>query len=108
MSDRRKHRDGLGLVMLAAVFLAACSVDTVEWESTGYAVEAVEHHLDEEHGLDHPAIECIQREAQGAFWECRAHAGEEEFECEAHFGIRERLKSVHCEPKEHEEEPAEG
>ena len=106
------RRAGFGLVTLAVAFLSACSVDTVEWETTGYAVEAVEHHLDEEHhGLEHPAIECIQRETQGALWECRVHAGDEEFECEAHFGIRERVKSVHCEPKEeeeHEEEPAEG
>jgi len=78
-------------------------VDTVEWESTGYAVEEVEHYLQEEHGVEHPAVECIQREAQGALWECRAQAGPTEFECEVHFGIREKLRSLHCEPKEHEE-----
>lgn len=82
--------------------VAGCSVDTVEWESTGYAVEAVEHHLAEEHSLEHPVVECIQREAQGALWECRAHEGEERFECEAHFGIRERLRGLECH-REHEE-----
>ena len=107
MRDRKRRRAGLGLATLAVAFVAACSVDTVEWETTGYAVEAVEHYLHEEHGTDDAHVECIQREAQGALWECRVQAEHEELECEAHFGIRERVKSVHCEPKEHEEEPAE-
>jgi hypothetical protein len=92
----------LGLLVLAAAALAACSIDRVEWETSGFPVDEARHALEEEHHVAAPVVECIQREVQGAVWECRAHADGEEYECTVHVGIRHEIHSLHCEP-EHEE-----
>ena len=60
------------LTALTALLAAGCSIDRVEWESSGFPVEEVAHALEEEHGVSDPSVECIQREVQGADWECRA------------------------------------
>src|SRR5439155_6658437 len=62
-----------GLLLALTTLLAGCSIDRVEWESTGFPVEEVTHALKEENHVAHPAVECIKREAGGAAWECRAH-----------------------------------
>ena len=97
------RRSGL-LVALTAVFAAGCSVDRIEWESAGFPVEEVRHALEEEHGAESPSVECIQREVAGSLWECRAHAGEAEFECEVKAGIREAIHEIECERKHEEAE----
>jgi hypothetical protein len=96
-------RSGL-LLVAAAGLLAGCGI---HWESSGFPVEEVAQALEEEHGAEHPAVECIRREVGGSLFECRAHAGEHEFECEVHVGIRERIRSIHCEPREEEHSEAE-
>jgi hypothetical protein len=93
----------VGLLVALALCVAGCSIDRIEWESTGYAVEAAEHTLVEEHHVEEPTVECIQREVGGAVWECRAHAGEAKFECEVKAGPREVIHEVECK-QEHEEE----
>jgi hypothetical protein len=92
-------RSGL-LLLAAAGLLAGCGI---RWESSGFPVEEVTRALEEEHGAEQPAVECIRREVGGSLFECRAHAGEREFECEVHVGIRERIHSIDCEARE---EPA--
>jgi hypothetical protein len=95
------RRTGL-LLILAAALLTGCSIDRVEWESTGEIVEHATHALEEEHHVEHPRVECIQREVLGALWECRAEAGDEHYHCEIHEGVRHRIKSIHCN-REHEQ-----
>jgi hypothetical protein len=51
-------------------------------------------------------VECIKREAGGAVWECRAHAGKRKFECTVHVGPREKIRKLHCH-EEHESEAPE-
>jgi hypothetical protein len=94
-----------GLLCVLAIVLAGCSIDRVEWESTGYVVEEARHTLESEHHAVDPVVECIKREAAGAVWECRAHAGRREYECKVHVGIRQKIHSLHCEQK-HEEAPS--
>jgi hypothetical protein len=94
------------LVVLVAALAAGCSIDRVEWESSGFPVEEVAHALEEEHHVAHPAVECIKREVAGAVWECRAHASEREFECEVKVGPREAIRHLDCEAKEEAGEPA--
>ena len=91
-------RSGL-LLVVAASLLAGCGI---HWESSGFPVEEVARALEEEHGAEHPAVECIRREVGGSLFECRAQAAEREFECEVHVGIREQIRSLHCEPSEEE------
>src|SRR3954454_1073303 len=98
------RRSGL-LVVLTAVFAAGCSIDRIEWESAGFPVEEVRHALEEEHGAASPSVECIKREVGGSLWECRAHAGETEFECEVKAGIRETIHEIECEQKHEETDP---
>ena len=52
--------------MLASLLAAGCSIDRIEWESTGFVVEGVTRELEEEHHLEHPIVECIKREVGGA------------------------------------------
>ncbi len=92
-----------GLLAALAIALAGCSIDRVEWESTGHVVDEARHALEEDHHAVEPVVECIQREVAGAVWECRAQAGGVEYECKVHVGIREKIHSLHCEPT-HEEE----
>ena len=94
------------LFVLTALFVAGCSIDRVEWETAGFPVEEVEHALEEEHHVESPVVRCIQREVAGALWECRAHAGEAEFECKVHVGIREKIHELHCEREHSEGAPA--
>ncbi len=100
-------RRGSLLFVLVAALAAGCSIDRVEWESAGFPVEEVTHALEEEHHVEHPAVECIQREAAGSLWECRAHAGTAEFECEIHVGMREAIRKLHCEQEHEAEAPTE-
>jgi hypothetical protein len=95
------RRSGLLVVLVAG--LAGCSIDRVEWESSGFPVEEVAGTLEQEHEAEHPEVECIKREVGGALWECRAHAGEQAFECEVHVGPREAIRKLHCAAEEHEE-----
>ena len=91
---------------MVTVFLTAgCSIDRIEWESTGFPVEEVRHALEEEHHAESPTVECIKREVGGAVWECRAHDAEAEYECEVKVGPREAIRELECE-QEHEEEAA--
>jgi hypothetical protein len=91
------------LSAVAALAVAGCSIDRVEWESTGPVVEEARHALEEEHGAVDPVVECIQREVAGAVWECRAHAGADEYECEAKVDIHHEIYFLECEPT-HEEQ----
>ena len=93
------------LLLIAAGTLAGCSIDRIEWESTGFPVEEVTRDLEEKHHLRDPKVECIKREVGGAVWECRAHAGHEEYECEVKVGPREAIRSLECEARP-EPEPA--
>jgi hypothetical protein len=97
-----------GLLLALTTLLAGCSIDRVEWESAGFPVEEVTHTLKEEHHAAHPVVKCIQREAQGAVWECRAQAGGSEFECKLHVGPREAIRALHCHEKHGTETPEEG
>jgi hypothetical protein len=98
------RRVGL-LVALTAFFTVGCSIDRVEWESSGFPVEEVRHALEEEHHAESPSVECIQREVLGAEWECRAHAAEAEFHCHVKAGPRDVIHEIECE-QGHEEETA--
>jgi hypothetical protein len=96
-----------GLLIALTVVLAGCSIDRVEWESSGFPVEEVAHALEEEHGATDPVVECIQREAQGAEWECRAHTADAEYHCHAVTNAaRERVYEIHCESHHAEGEEA--
>jgi hypothetical protein len=97
-------RTGL-LLALAAGLLTGCGI---HWESSGFPVEEVAQALEDEHGAEHPAVECIRREVGGSLFECRAHDAAREFECEVHVGIREKIHAIHCEahgeaPTSHDE-----
>jgi hypothetical protein len=91
------------LVALAAVFATGCSIDGIEWESTGFVPEEVGRRLVKEHHVEEPVVECIKREVGGSLWECRAQAGSAHFECEVKVGIREVIHEVDCEQVEEEE-----
>jgi hypothetical protein len=95
------------LLLIAAGTLAGCSIDRIEWESTGFPVEEVTRDLEEKHHLRDPKVECIKREVGGAVWECRARTEHEEYECEVKVGPREAIRSLLCEAKG-ESEPEEG
>jgi hypothetical protein len=97
------------LAVLTSLLAAGCSIDRVEWESSGFPVEEVAHALEEEHGVSEPSVECIQREVQGADWECRASSPEGEYHCHAVTNQpRERVYEIHCEAAHHEEEEDHG
>ena len=95
------RRAGL-LLVLATGLVAGCSIDGIEWESTGYVPEEVERRLVEEHHVEEPAVECIKREVGGSLWECRAQAGSAHFKCEVKVGVREVIHEVDCEQVEEE------
>jgi hypothetical protein len=96
---------GTLLLALAVLLAAGCSIDRVEWETSGFPVEDVAHAIEEEHHVSDPTVECIQREVQGAEWECRAHAGEAEYHCHVLANQpRERIYEVHCEAAHGEED----
>jgi hypothetical protein len=98
-----------GLLIALTTLLAGCSIDRVEWESSGFPVEEIAHVLEEEHGATDPVVECIQREAQGGEWECRAHTADGEFHCHATTNAaRERVYEVHCESHHAGEDEAGG
>jgi hypothetical protein len=101
-------RRGSLLFVLATLLTGGCSVDRIEWESTGFPVEEVRHTLEEEHGLESPAVECIKREVGGSLWECRAHDASAAYNCEVHVGIREKIHEIDCGREEQKEshEPA--
>jgi len=88
------------VLFLAAGALTGCSVDRVEWESTGFVVDEVTRELDEKHHVRDPHVECIKREVGGAVWECRAVVGEAEYGCEVKVGPREAIRSLECEERE--------
>ena len=81
----------------AGAAAAGCSVDRIEWETSGFPVEEVTRVLEEEHHVADPAVRCIKREVGGSVFECRAEAAEAEYRCEVKVGIRERIKSIECE-----------
>jgi hypothetical protein len=92
-------------VLLAAVAsfgAAGCSIDRVEWESTGYVVEAATANIEEEFGVEKPFVECIHYDSGASFWKCRAHAGAEAFKCKIVTGPREVVHEVECEREEEE------
>ena len=96
------------LLVLTGLVTAGCSIDRVEWESSGFPVEEVQHALEEEHHAEDATVECIQREAQGADWECRAHTDDAEFHCHVKANWpRERIRELHCEESHAEGEGAE-
>jgi hypothetical protein len=107
------RRGGL-LVVLTAFLTAGCSIDRIQWESSGFPVEEVRHALEEEHGAESPSVECIKREVGGSLFECRAHTADAEFDCEVKVGIREVIHEIDCDRKDEgghepaaEEAPAE-
>jgi len=85
-----------GLLLALAACLSGCSIDGIEWEESGYAVEAATRTLEEEHGFEHPKVECIKREVAGGVWECRETARHSRFRCKVHVGPREAIRKVHC------------
>jgi len=91
-----------GLIVVLSAALTGCGID---WEPTGFAVEAAAQTLEEEYGVEHPRVECIKREVGGAVWECRTLARHSRFSCTVHAGPREKVHEVHCH-REHEDEPA--
>jgi hypothetical protein len=96
-----------GLLLALTAFLAAgCSIDRVEWETAGFPVEEVTRALEEEHHVERPVVTCIQREAAGSLWECRAHEGTAKFKCMVHVGIRSAIRRLHCEQEHDDEAPA--
>jgi hypothetical protein len=99
------RRGGL-LLALCAGLLGGCSIDRVEWESSGFPVEEVGAELEDRHGAEDPRVECIKREVGGSVWECRARSGEAEYECEVKVGPREAIRSLECERSEAAEEHA--
>ena len=56
---------GLLVIVVAGLVASGCSVDRVEWESSGFPVEEVRQALEEEHGAEGATVQCIQREVQG-------------------------------------------
>ena len=87
-----------GLLVLLTAFVAGCSIDRVEWESSGFPVEEVRHTLEEEYGAQDPVVECIQREVQGGEYECRAHDASGEYHCHATTNTpRRRVDELECE-----------
>ena len=97
------------LLVVAALLAGGCSIDRVEWETAGFPVEDVAHALEEEHHAEDPAVECIQREVQGAEWECRAHAAGAEYHCHVTaFEPKERIYEIHCESGHEEGEAEDG
>ena len=94
-----------GLLLALATVLAGCSIDRVEWESTGFVVEAVTLSLEEEYGVARPLVECIKREVGGSVWECRARGHGRTFECKVHAGPREKIHAIHCDEKHETEAP---
>jgi hypothetical protein len=100
-----RWRGGL-LVLLITAPAAGCSIDRIEWEGTGFPVEEVARALEEEHHAVQPLVECIKREVGGSVWECRAQAGAAEFKCEVKVGVREKVRSLVCEPRHEEAAPA--
>ena len=52
--------------------------------------------LEEEHDVSNPIVECIQREVQGADWECRAHTAEGEYHCEVKTHPHEKVIHEHA------------
>src|SRR5215471_4970617 len=97
------RRGGL-LLVLSAGLLGGCAIDRVEWESSGFPVEEVGAELEHRHGAESPRVECIKREVGGAVWECRARAGEADYECEVKVGPREAIRSLECARAEAAEE----
>ena len=97
-----------GLLLALTTLLAGCSIDRIEWESTGFPVEEVTHALEEEQHVAHPVVECIKREAGGAVWECRARARGREFKCKVHVGPREKIRKLHCDEEHESEAPEDG
>jgi hypothetical protein len=97
-------RGGGLLLALATAFVAGCSIDRIEWESSGFVVEEVTRTLRESDHVRRPVVECIKREVGGAVWECRATSERGPFRCEVKVGVRERIHSLACEPKEEQEE----
>jgi hypothetical protein len=96
------RRGGLILALAAAV-AGGCAIDRIEWESSGFAVDAAAHVLREEHHVRRPVVECIKREVGGAVWECRARAAEARFSCEVHAGPHEKVHEVECEREDGEQ-----
>src|SRR5262245_23079866 len=92
-----------GALLVVATALSGCSIDRIEWEQTGYAVEAATRALEEEHGVEHPQVECIKREVGGAVWECRTTTPELNYTCKVHVGPREAIRKVHCHGEHGEE-----
>jgi hypothetical protein len=93
------------LLAVLAGLAAGCSIDRVEWESTGYVVEAATQELEQEYGLEKPFVECIRYDSGGAFWKCRAHVRAAAFKCKVVTGPREVVHEVECEREQ--DEPAE-
>ena len=96
------RRGGL-LVALTALVAGGCAIDRIEWEQTGFAVEAATRVLEEEHHAEDPFVECIKREVGGAVWECRAHTAHDRFSCEVHAGPREKIHELECEREDAEQ-----
>ena len=88
-----------GALLVIAAVLSGCGID---WEQSGYAVEAATGTLEEEYGVEHPRVECIKREVGGAVWECRTLADHGRFTCTVHVGPREAIRKVHCHHEEDE------
>jgi hypothetical protein len=52
----------------------------------------------EEHHAEEPDVRCIQREVQGAEWECRAEAANGEFHCHVKANEpHQKIYEIHCE-----------
>src|SRR5262245_53235099 len=98
------RRGGLLVVLTTSLLASGCSIDRVEWETSGFPVEDVRRVLEEEHGAESPDVECIQREVQGADYECRGYAeGGAEYHCHVKANTpRKRIHELECEA-EHEE-----
>ena len=62
-------RRGSLLAVLVALLAAGCSIDRVEWETSGFPVEDVAHALEEEHHADRP------RPSSASSARCRAPSG---------------------------------
>src|SRR5262245_44700308 len=96
------------LTVFTALLAAGCSIDRVEWESSGFPVEEIAHVLEEEYGVSEPVVQCIQREVQGGEWECRAQSTEGEFHCHTTTNTpRRRIYEVHCDAAHEEGEKGE-
>jgi hypothetical protein len=98
------------LFLVAGLLVGGCSIDRVEWESSGFPTEEVRRALEEEHGIDKPSVACIQREVQGAEYACRAYAADgAEFHCHVRTNTpRGRIYELHCEAHDgHADDPVE-